>query len=1123
MVLFSILYMGMLKDTLQAQSVLNVRVNNALNDLEEYLPATINQTQSKTVGAVDNGSSDLELGGEVSGGNDPQLVGIRFAGVSVPKGALITKATIQFTVDATNKNTDPCVLTIVAESSDNAAPFTGTASELSSRTKSTTSVVWNIAAGTWNAVGSAGENERTPDLKSLVQELVNRNSWSQGNAMAFYFSGTGTREAEAYDGSASQAPLLSIEYFVPIVVSSRISAPEDDLEEYMPGSVAQPQSKGEGTYDIGSSDLELGGESIGGHDPQLVGMRFRDIRVPQGAQIANAKIIFTVDAIAKNTDPCELEIIAESTDNASSFTTSATYHLSSRPKTANSVEWNIPSGSWSAVGQNGADQTTPDLKLVVQELVNRSGWTAGNAMAFFISGSGTREAEAYDGSASQAPLLEITYYGLASNPVSDFPVSAGSSWSFNDSGIDLGTSWRNASFTEDDEWVFGNAPLGYGETSISKVVSFGSNAESKYPTTYFTKRFQVTNLSSIASTLDLSLMCDDGAIVYLNGVEVARKNMPAGTVGYSTLASTAIEDNTREGIFSLFEIPKSSLLEGLNYLAVEVHQATLNSSDLRFDLTLSEATSSSSSPSLGCAEDQDHVACFESILPAAQDQLMHVPSSHAFQLLFSEGDSYTQGTGVALGNFDFTGFIPSAPGNSTSGYVAVNHETNPGGVSLLSVSYQTSTEKWIVNSSKAVDFSTTDLVKTERNCSGGITPWNTLVTCEETMAAGDVNTDGYQDVGWNVEIDPVSGMVKEYGNAKREKLWAMGRMSHENVAFLMDSLTSYYGEDASNGCVYKFVADAKMNLSQGKLYVLKLASALSSNEPTSSTGVWELVPNTTQADRNNTPTLAIALGATIFSGVEDVELSPVDGKIYFTAKGNNRVYRFSDNGSTVSNFETFVGGKSYKINSSEGIINEAWGSGNDNLTFDEHGNLWVLQDGSRNHIWMVRKEHTQQSPKIELFMRTPIGSEPTGMTFTPDHRFMFLSIQAPATTNTQSHADAKGTQVTYNKNHTFVLARTALMDGLNVITNISVSSLEKPLVVYPNPSKGIFTIDFSGLSNNEALHVKVVDVMGHLISEKTIEEAQAQKSYSLSIREHGIYFIKVVQGDRVFSQKVIVE
>ena len=143
--------------------------------------------------------------------------------------------------------------------------------------------------------------------------------------------------------------------------------------------------------------------------------------------------------------------------------------------------------------------------------------------------------------------------------------------------------------------------------------------------------------------------------------------------------------------------------------------------------------------------------------------------------------------------------------------------------------------------------------------------------------------------------------------------------------------------------------------------------------------------------------------------------------------GSEMCIRDSDSpltGGTVSNFETYVGGMSYTFPTSNGNTTENWGTGNDNLTFDNDGNLYVLQDGSDNHIWFVGLGHTQLNPKVKIFARIPAGAEPTGMTFTPDNRYMFLSIQHPSATNeATSQIDALGEPRKFDKDVALVIAR----------------------------------------------------------------------------------------------------
>jgi hypothetical protein len=194
---------------MMGQTTINVRVNASLDDHEERITGDL--PQSGTVGDMDAGSSDLELGNE-SATADPQLVGVRFTSVTIPPFATIVSAYIQFAVDATAKNTDPCVLNIYSENSINPATFSDNPFSLSSRSLTAGSVTWNVSGSTWSVVASAGADQRTADIKSLIQPLVFKAGWASGNAMAFFIKGTGTREVEAYDGDPNLAPELVVTY-----------------------------------------------------------------------------------------------------------------------------------------------------------------------------------------------------------------------------------------------------------------------------------------------------------------------------------------------------------------------------------------------------------------------------------------------------------------------------------------------------------------------------------------------------------------------------------------------------------------------------------------------------------------------------------------------------------------------------------------------------------------------------------------------------------------------------------------------------------------------------------------------------------------------------------------------
>ncbi len=152
-------------------------------------------------------SSDIELVYDTATTGN-QYVGMRFNNINVPKGKTITNAYIQFTVDETGSGATN--LTIKGQAADNPGTFTSTTYNVSSRATTTASVAWNPVA--WNTVGAAGVDQRTPDLKSIVQETVNRTGWTQNNSMVFIVTGTGKRTATAYEVSATKAPLLVVTY-----------------------------------------------------------------------------------------------------------------------------------------------------------------------------------------------------------------------------------------------------------------------------------------------------------------------------------------------------------------------------------------------------------------------------------------------------------------------------------------------------------------------------------------------------------------------------------------------------------------------------------------------------------------------------------------------------------------------------------------------------------------------------------------------------------------------------------------------------------------------------------------------------------------------------------------------
>jgi Fibronectin type III domain/Bacterial protein of unknown function (DUF839) len=101
----------------------------------------------------------------------------------------------------------------------------------------------------------------------------------------------------------------------------------------------------------------------------------------------------------------------------------------------------------------------------------------------------------------------------------------------------------------------------------------------------------------------------------------------------------------------------------------------------------------------------------------------------------------------------------------------------------------------------------------------------------------------------------------------------------------------------------------------------------------------------------------------------------------------------------------------------------------------------VLQDGSSNHIWVVGPTHTAATPAVKLFATTPTGSEPTGITFSPDYRYLFMSFQHPSTANTATQTDAAGSTVVFNTHTTIVIARREFLGACNSPSALAAASI----------------------------------------------------------------------------------
>lgn len=461
--------------------------------------------EERSTGSISFSSSDLDLVND--GAKTGQTIGMRFTDIQIPHGSVVVNAWIQFQADEVQ--TGATSLIIHGEATDDAAAFTSTRFDVSSRAKTSASVNW-VPEG-WLTIGEAGAAQRTPNLAAIIQEIIDRPGWFSSNDLVLTISGTGERTAEAFEGAAGAAPLLHIEvvpaaggnraplittpdtaevvenrtavldvdavddagglafsisggadaarfridpgtgvlsfvnapdfenptdadannvYDVDVTVTDaggltatqsitvtvtneneggdapaiydvRIASGADDVEERASGSII-----------FNSSDLDLVDD--GAKAGQTIGLRFNDLDITRGSIVLAAWIQFQADETQSGAT--SLTIHGHAVDDAPAFT-AATFDVTSRTKTTASVDWTPD--PWLSIGEAGAKQRTPDLAAVVQEILDRPGWLPLNDLAFMISGTGERTAEAFEGNAGAAPLLhlEIAPPGNSSAPV----------------------------------------------------------------------------------------------------------------------------------------------------------------------------------------------------------------------------------------------------------------------------------------------------------------------------------------------------------------------------------------------------------------------------------------------------------------------------------------------------------------------------------------------------------------------------------------------------------------------------------------------------------------------------------------------------------------------------------
>lgn len=342
---------------------------------------------------------DIDAGWEGDEGDANILTcGLRFQNLLIPKGATITNAYIEVTSHEAKSTEDVANLTIYAERTANA--YTFVEHELiTDREPTNADVRWIVDEewGLWTT-------HQTPDISSIIQEIIDLDDWVPGNAIAFIIAGEdqgpseveNAREFESFENIADpedggdgqnhpdRVPMLVVEYTpgnagavgTPIIRTATIEEEGATLDI----SSDDAEQENDEIDALTDDDIDAGWEGDEGDANILTcGLRYQNLGIPQGATIDSAFILVYSHEAKSTEDVANITIYAEDTDNAETFTEDAL--ITDRVSTTAQVRWIVDEewGLWT-------EHRTPDLKEIVQEIVNKDTWAPGNAIAFVFQG-----------------------------------------------------------------------------------------------------------------------------------------------------------------------------------------------------------------------------------------------------------------------------------------------------------------------------------------------------------------------------------------------------------------------------------------------------------------------------------------------------------------------------------------------------------------------------------------------------------------------------------------------------------------------------------------------------------------------------------------------------------------
>ncbi|WP_299733728.1 PilC/PilY family type IV pilus protein [uncultured Endozoicomonas sp.] len=323
-----------------------------------------------------------------SGQKQNYLTGLRFQGLGVPRGATITSASLEFTAKTNSNSHTSLNIWAGQPGNSNNAPFTTDGYNLSDRNK-LGPVSWTPEQ--WTAGGDVTPEKYQADITSLLQQVTDSSSWCGNDAATFYINqpsgASGLREAFSFDGDSTFKPRLLVEY-----TGGENGCKNEQFDTRI-------QNFANDAYENHNQDLWQSDHSLRIGYGYQSGLHFPSLPIKKGAKILEARI--EIAAYNSRDESSNMRIHAHDVDTSPAIVPESG-NISERQKTHSVTNW--PLSRW----YKDEVYISPDISSVIQEIVDRDNWSAGNNLTLLLSASyGYRSIVSFDKNPGRAPRLVV--------------------------------------------------------------------------------------------------------------------------------------------------------------------------------------------------------------------------------------------------------------------------------------------------------------------------------------------------------------------------------------------------------------------------------------------------------------------------------------------------------------------------------------------------------------------------------------------------------------------------------------------------------------------------------------------------------------------------------------------